>query len=135
VAFIYDYARVHERPPTEEDIRRKFQVSPPRVHQIVPSLERVGLIRRQPDIARSIEVLVPPEAPGVALSGAADVRAGLPQEQSQLLSAQPRYRHIGVGKACGHEQWVVGAILEAHRDIALANHHVRTALMKSRKMC
>src|SRR5437764_12765539 len=33
---------------------------PPSVHQMVLTLERVGLIRRQPGIARSIELLVPP---------------------------------------------------------------------------
>jgi hypothetical protein len=38
-------------------MQRHFQVSPPSVHQVV-TLERNGLIRRQPGVARSIEVLV-----------------------------------------------------------------------------
>jgi hypothetical protein len=38
-----------------------IQVSPPTVHQMVLTLERAGLIRRQPGVARSIEVLVAPE--------------------------------------------------------------------------
>jgi DNA-binding MarR family transcriptional regulator len=61
LAFIYAYTRVLGRPPAEADIRRHFEVSPPSVHQMVLTLERVGLIRRQPRAARSIEVLVAPE--------------------------------------------------------------------------
>lgn len=38
-----------------------FRVSPPSVHQMVPTLERAGLIRRQPRTPRSIEVLVDPK--------------------------------------------------------------------------
>jgi DNA-binding MarR family transcriptional regulator len=61
LAFIDAYTRVHQRPPAEADIQRRFDVSPPAVHQMVLTLERAGLIRRQPGIARSIEVLVAPE--------------------------------------------------------------------------
>jgi DNA-binding MarR family transcriptional regulator len=61
LAFIDAYPRVHRRPPAEADIQRRFDVSPPSVHQMVLTLERAGLIRRQPGVARSIEVLVAPE--------------------------------------------------------------------------
>jgi DNA-binding MarR family transcriptional regulator len=61
LAFIYAYTRVNGRPPAEADMQRYFQVSPPTVHQMVLTLERTGLIRRQPGMARSIEVLVAPE--------------------------------------------------------------------------
>jgi Mn-dependent DtxR family transcriptional regulator len=61
LAFIYAYTRINGRPPAEADMQRHFQVSPPTVHQMVLTLERVGLIRRQPGMARSIEVLVTPE--------------------------------------------------------------------------
>ena len=61
LAFIYAYTRLHRRPPAEADIQRHFAVSPPTVHQMVLTLERAGLIRRQPGVARSIEVLVEPE--------------------------------------------------------------------------
>ena len=61
LAFIDAYTRVLGRPPAEADIQRHFGVSPPPVHQMVLTLERVGLIRRQPGVARSIEVLVAPE--------------------------------------------------------------------------
>lgn len=61
LAFIDSYTRVNGRPPAEADMQRHFRVSPPAVHQMVLTLEREGLIRRQPGIARSIEVLVDPE--------------------------------------------------------------------------
>ena len=61
LAFICAYTRLHRRPPAQADIQRHFAVSPPSVHQMVLTLERAGLIRRQPGVARSIEVLVDPE--------------------------------------------------------------------------
>jgi DNA-binding MarR family transcriptional regulator len=61
LAFIDAYARLHRRPPAEADMQRFFRVAPPSVHQMILTLERAGLIRRQPGAPRSIEVLVPPE--------------------------------------------------------------------------
>jgi LexA DNA binding domain-containing protein len=61
LAFIYAYTHVLGRPPAEADMQRHFGVSPPSVHQMVLNLERAGLVRRQPRVARSIEVLVAPE--------------------------------------------------------------------------
>ena len=61
LAFIYAYTKVHGLPPAEADMQRKFQVSPPSVHQMVLTLEREGLIRRTPGAARSIEILLAPE--------------------------------------------------------------------------
>jgi len=62
LAFIHAYTLVLGRPPAEADLQRFFQVTPPSVHQMVLTLERNGLIRRQPGVARSIEVLVDPKA-------------------------------------------------------------------------
>ena len=62
LAFIYTYAHMFHRAPAETDMQRHFQVSPPSVHQMILTLERNGLIRRQPRVARSIELLVAPEA-------------------------------------------------------------------------
>jgi Mn-dependent DtxR family transcriptional regulator len=62
LAFIYAYTRLNRRPPAEIDMQRYFRVSPPSVHQMVLTLEREGLIRRQPGVARSIEMLVDPES-------------------------------------------------------------------------
>jgi DNA-binding MarR family transcriptional regulator len=50
------------RPPAEADLQRFFQVTPPSVHQRVLTLERNRLIRRDPGKARSIQVLVDPDA-------------------------------------------------------------------------
>jgi DNA-binding MarR family transcriptional regulator len=61
LAFIYAYSHMFRRPPAETDMQRHFQVSPPSVHQMVVTLERNGLIRRQPGVARSIEILVAPQ--------------------------------------------------------------------------
>ena len=61
LAFIHAYSKVHGLPPAEADMQRKFQVTPPSVHQMVLTLEREGLIRRTPGAARTIEVLLAPE--------------------------------------------------------------------------
>jgi DNA-binding MarR family transcriptional regulator len=61
LAFIYAYAHMFRRPPAETDMQRHFRVSPPSVHQMVVTLERNGLIRRQPGVPKSIELLVAPE--------------------------------------------------------------------------
>ena len=62
LAFIYAYTRVLRRPPAEADIQRYFEVTPPTVHQMLITLERKGLIRRTPGVARSIELLIAPES-------------------------------------------------------------------------
>ena len=62
MAFIHAYTLVLGRPPAEADLQRFFRVTPPSVHQMVLTLERSGLIRRQPGMARSIKVLVDLEA-------------------------------------------------------------------------
>src|SRR5881409_1449740 len=61
LAFIYVYSRMFQRPPAEADMQRYFRVSPPSVHQMILTLERAGLIRRKPGLARGIEVLVEAE--------------------------------------------------------------------------
>ena len=61
LAFIDAYTRVHGRAPAEADMQRHFGVTPPSVHQMVLTLERAGLIRRKPGLARSIQVLVDPD--------------------------------------------------------------------------
>jgi DNA-binding MarR family transcriptional regulator len=61
LAFIRAYTLVLGKPPAEADMQRHFGVTPPSVHQMVLTLERAGLIRRKPGVARSIEVLVNPK--------------------------------------------------------------------------
>ena len=62
LAFIYAYSRIFKRPPAEADMRRHFQVTAPSVHQMVIALEKAALIKREPGAARSIQLLVAPEA-------------------------------------------------------------------------
>ncbi len=61
LAFIQAYAKVNGSPPAESDMQRYFRVTPPSVHRMVLTLEKLGLIHRTPGRARSIEVLVPRE--------------------------------------------------------------------------
>jgi Mn-dependent DtxR family transcriptional regulator len=61
LAFIYYYAKLNGRAPSEADMQRYFQVSPPSVHQMVVTLEANGLIERIPGQARSIRLLIPRE--------------------------------------------------------------------------
>lgn len=62
LAFIHTYLKLNRRPPAEADMQNYFGVTPPTVHQMVLQLEKRGLIRRRPGQARSIEILIAPEA-------------------------------------------------------------------------
>lgn len=62
LAFIWAYSRIFKQPPAEADMKRHFEVTAPSVHQMVLTLERAGLIKRQPGVPRSIQLLVAPEA-------------------------------------------------------------------------
>ena len=61
LAFIYNYTKIHRQAPAESDLERYFQVSPPAIHDMIKTLERNGLIERNPGQARSIRLLVQPE--------------------------------------------------------------------------
>ena len=61
LTFSHAYACIFGRSPAEADLQRHFRTSPPSVHQMVLTLERQRLIRRQPRLARSIELLIKPE--------------------------------------------------------------------------
>lgn len=61
LAYIYYYTKIHGRPPAEAEMQGFFKVSPPAVHQMILKLEELGLIRRIPGLARTIEVLLPRE--------------------------------------------------------------------------
>jgi SOS-response transcriptional repressor LexA len=61
LAFIYAYTTIHRQAPAERDMERFFRTSPPSAHNIMTALEQHGFIRRQPGVARSIQLLVPYE--------------------------------------------------------------------------
>jgi SOS-response transcriptional repressor LexA len=62
LAYIHAYAEGFGLPPAEAEIANAIGVSPPSAHQMMKTLERKGLIRRQPGVPRSIELLVGPDA-------------------------------------------------------------------------
>jgi Mn-dependent DtxR family transcriptional regulator len=59
LAFIQSYCTLNGRPPAEADMQAFFGVTPPSVHRMVVELERLGLVRRRPGVARSICVVLP----------------------------------------------------------------------------
>lgn len=61
LAYIHAYTKLHRRPPAEADMQAYFRVTAPSVHSMVLLLEKRGLIRRRPGVARSIEVLLAPD--------------------------------------------------------------------------
>jgi Mn-dependent DtxR family transcriptional regulator len=61
LSFIFQYMKLNGRSPAESEIQRYFGVTPPTVHQMVLKLESLGLISRQPGVARSIQVLASPD--------------------------------------------------------------------------
>src|SRR5215471_4875911 len=48
LAFIYNYTKIHRCPPAESDLQYYFRVSPPAIHDMIKTLERNGLIEKQP---------------------------------------------------------------------------------------
>ena len=58
LAFIYYYTKLNGVPPAEADMQRYFRVTPPAVHEMVKSLDRLGFITREPVKPRSIRLLL-----------------------------------------------------------------------------
>jgi hypothetical protein len=61
LAFIHLYRKLHRRGPAELDMVQFFRVTPPSVHGMVVKLEELGLVTREPGVARSIRVAIPAE--------------------------------------------------------------------------
>ena len=61
LAFIWAYAQINRRAPAEADFQRYFGVTAPSVHQMLKTLHQMALIEKQPGVARSIQLLVPPQ--------------------------------------------------------------------------
>lgn len=59
LSFIQEYILGYGLPPAEIEIAEAMGVAPPSVHQMLKTLQKKGLIQRQPGVARSIEILVP----------------------------------------------------------------------------
>ncbi|MFL6718660.1 MAG: LexA family protein [Burkholderiaceae bacterium] len=61
LAFIHAHATIHNQAQAERDMQQFFHVTPPTVHSMLQLLEHHGSIQPQPGVARSIQLLVPPE--------------------------------------------------------------------------
>src|SRR5204863_3717897 len=61
LAFIWAYLQINRRAPAEADFERYFKVTPPSVHQMLKTLDQLGLIEKQPGVARSIQLRVAPQ--------------------------------------------------------------------------
>ena len=59
LGFIHAYTNLHGYPPAESEIAAAMCVSPPSVNLMVKTLEKKGLIDRQPGQPRSLKVRVP----------------------------------------------------------------------------
>lgn len=59
LAFIHAYIDRHGYPPAESEIAAAMCVSPPSVNQMVKTLEKKGLVLRQPGQPRSLQILIP----------------------------------------------------------------------------
>ncbi len=59
LAYIYLHDKLHRQAPSEAEIQRYFNVTPPAVHDMILTLEKKKLIARTPGAPRSIRVLVP----------------------------------------------------------------------------
>jgi hypothetical protein len=58
LAYIHEYTKRHRFPPAESEIAAAMFVSAPSAHQMIKSLEKKGLILRQPGQARTIKILI-----------------------------------------------------------------------------
>ncbi len=61
LAFIYQYTKLNGVPPAHTDMQKYFEVTPPSVNQMINTLEKKGLIHKEPRTARSISLLLPSE--------------------------------------------------------------------------
>ena len=59
LSFIHAYTALHGYPPAETEIAAAMCVSPPSVNQMVKTLEKRGLILRQPGKSRALQILIP----------------------------------------------------------------------------
>jgi len=89
LAYIRAYTDGFGSPPAESEIAQAMSVSPPSVNQMMKTLEKKGIIRRQPGVPRSIEILVADDA--------------IPKWKGKRISrtvwgwalARPAARHVG----------------------------------------
>ncbi len=91
LSFIHTYTSRYGYPPAESEIAAAMCVSPPSVNQMVKTLEKKGLILRQPGVPRSIRLLVPEdEIPLLRGGGSSSTRpAGQRTKRAPVVPASP----------------------------------------------
>jgi hypothetical protein len=92
LAFIHAYTNLHGYPPAESEIAAALCVSPPSVNQMVKTLEKKGLLLRQPGMPRSLQILVPKDEIlpwNNRRSARSPARSGNPPSQLAELPAAP----------------------------------------------
>lgn len=47
LAFIWAHSKINGRPPAEADFQRYFKVTAPSVHEMLKTLDQIGLIKKQ----------------------------------------------------------------------------------------
>lgn len=58
LSFIYYYTKLNGFPPAELDFAKYFRTSAPSVHQNIKKLVQLGFIKKIPQKARTIELLL-----------------------------------------------------------------------------
>jgi len=58
LAFLKWYCRLNRRSPAETDFVRYFRLTPPSVHSMIVKLDELGLITREPGVARSVRLAI-----------------------------------------------------------------------------
>src|SRR6202795_2908667 len=97
LAFIYTYSHMFRRPPAETDMQRHFQVSPPSVHQMIVTLERNGLIRRQAHRARGADSPRHSACPYAASRIPGNIAYLAPWTEYRVPNVETRYRvYVGL---------------------------------------
>ncbi|MEQ8788221.1 MAG: MarR family transcriptional regulator [Pirellulaceae bacterium] len=98
LAYIHAYTEGFGLPPAEMEIAQAIGVSPPSVNQMMKTLEKKGLIRRQPGVARSIEILIAPDAIP-KWEGKGITRTVRMRTRGNPAARRPRPRRTGGGNA------------------------------------
>lgn len=80
LTFIRDYQLEHAVSPTYDEIGTEFGVHRVTIFQHLNALERRGALRREPQLARSIEILDPEFCPEQGLAVLGNIAAGAPIE-------------------------------------------------------
>lgn len=95
VKFLADYSVEHGYAPTMQEIADHLGVSRPTVFEHLGALEKKGVIRREPTLARSISLVPEPEETGAVFPLVGRIAAGKPIEaieDAELVDLESLFR-------------------------------------------